>query len=48
VGVYFFPDQRGIFRGSNANDQFFALLLGQKGVVQMIIVEQLESAVNKT
>jgi hypothetical protein len=48
VRVHLFPDQGSIFRGRDAHDQFLALFLSKQGIVQMVIVEQLKSAVNKT
>ena len=48
VRVHLFPDQGCIFGGRDAHDQFLALFLGKQGIVQVVIVEQLKSAVNKT
>ena len=47
VRVYLLADQRCILGGRNAHDQLFALLLCKQRVLQVIIMEQLKSAMNE-
>ena len=40
-------DEGGVLGGGNANDQLLALGLGQQSILQVIVVEELKSSVDK-
>jgi hypothetical protein len=48
MGVNGLADEGGVLGGGNAHDQLLALGLGQQGVLQVIVVEELESSVDES